>query len=276
MMNWLWVLLIPSIAWMAYQTWMLRVRVNAMQSMPNWLPFDATPLTHPHFIQTGLLTDQLAELGFVHLADLAWINGEVETVQNESEARVLSGFGHSQSISSKERHQYTVILRITAHPNLGCYGCVLTDVRTTAYSSDLTLDKVNRAGRLDVLVLSLGEFGDGQIGFGTTSQPIDGLSWLARQPQSLGHSIPNASPLQLWNAHLQDRESLVGSAGIEWDLQPTLQKYLESDSLRRTQRADYFRRTSFSSIISQLLLSRITESLGTSTERRWLGEFQAR
>jgi hypothetical protein len=272
-MIWLCVPLVLAGLLAANEIWVIRTRIAAMSKMYETVPLNADSISHPNLVQLQTITEEWIQLGCVHLGDVASMVGEVESLSSNPQVDTSKTWGSMPGIP-KQRNQYTIISRVLAHPESGCYGCLLTNIVARAYSSDLSFEDIVKVGGIVFAVVSVGNLDDERISFVTTTLPIDDLVWLTRHSRALGHSTPGASLQQVWRAHLADRDSLAARVGIAWDREPSLEKYFDADTFRRRQRADYFRATSFPNVIKQLLSLRIARVLGKPAPRRWMGPFE--
>jgi hypothetical protein len=119
----------------------------------------------------------------------------------------------------------TTFARIFAHPGYGCYANVISSIAIARFDPSLHRADIIKIKPFRITIMSLENTGENSWSFANGNREVDRFLLLLRHPRKLAHRMVGATPQQLLQAHLAERDDIAKRGDFHWDKEPSMEKY---------------------------------------------------
>jgi len=178
------------------------------------------------------LTAQLKQLGFCFLGDI-FDDVTYDQIPFRKNLPIVDPHQELEPPSTKVT-QTTGISRVFGHPVHGCYALLASAVTITHSDSASGLQENIAISPFRVSIQSKTKSADAPWFFINDTRDDSPLLSLFRHPRRLGHRMSAATPEQLLQTHLVERDDIAKRGNFEWEMEPSIEKHRthEAETLR--------------------------------------------
>jgi hypothetical protein len=177
------------------------------------------------------LTGQLRQLGFTALGDIL-SEMSYDPLPDSGASPIVDPF-KEMNAGQRVTTKTTGMARLFVHPVHRCYASLISVMAVSRFDPALGKEDHVKIAPFRTVVLSMGDADEGWC-FANHNREVDPFSLLIRHPRKPSHRMIGATPEQLLQAHLTEREDIARRGNFQWDKTPSMEKYLafENKSLQ--------------------------------------------